>query len=236
MSEDLIILSITAASIAFLHTILGPDHFLPFVVMAKARKWSINKTAIITFLCGAGHVASSVVLGFIGIGMGIAVENLVEIESFRGTVAAWALITFGLLYFVWGLRRASRQMPHNHFHNHENGIYHSHSHDHHHDHAHPHPHEKSNITPWVLFTIFVFGPCEPLIPLLMYPAAKNSYSGVVWVVFIFAAVTIITMCALVLVSSFGIKFLNLGRFEKYTHSMAGASICLSGLAIQFLGL
>ncbi|MDH3975681.1 MAG: sulfite exporter TauE/SafE family protein [Deltaproteobacteria bacterium] len=236
MPDEIIILSFTAASIAFLHTLLGPDHYLPFVVMAKARRWSIVKTAMITFLCGAGHVAGSVILGLIGISLGLAVDGLIEIESFRGIVAAWLLITFGLIYFVWGLRKAVRKVPHNHFHSHENGIHHSHYHHHHKDHVHAHTQEKSNLTPWVLFTVFILGPCEPLIPLLIYPAAKSSYLGVVWVTFVFGAVTIVTMCAFVLVSSFGIKFLNLGRFEKYSHSMAGASICLSGLAIHFLGL
>jgi len=28
---------------------------------------------------------------------------------------------------------------------------------------------------WALFLIFVFGPCEPLIPLIMYPAAKLNF-------------------------------------------------------------
>lgn len=236
MPEEIIILSITAASIAFFHTLLGPDHYLPFVVMAKARKWSIAKTALITFCCGAGHVISSVILGFAGITLGVALDNLVQIESYRGDIAAWALIAFGLVYFVWGLRKAIRKVPHNHFHNHGNGIYHSHSHDHHNEHVHAHSHEKSNITPWVLFTIFILGPCEPLIPLLMFPAAKSSLSGVLWVAFIFSAVTIITMCALVLISSFGFKFIKLGPVEKYSHSIAGASICMSGLAIHFLGL
>jgi len=236
MPDEIIILSFTAASIAFLHTLLGPDHFLPFIVMAKARNWSIAKTVVITCLCGMGHVASSVVLGFIGIGLGMTVDKLVEIESFRGGLAAWGLIAFGLVYFAWGLRRAIRQRPHSHVHAHKGGIFHSHSHAHEEEHVHPHTQENSNLTPWLLFTIFVFGPCEPLIPLLMYPAAKSSYLGVALVVSIFAAVTLITMCTLVLVSSYGIKFLNLGRFEKYSHSLAGASICISGLAIQFLGL
>ncbi|GAG00740.1 unnamed protein product, partial [marine sediment metagenome] len=46
MSNELIALYITAASIGFIHTVFGPDHYLPFVVMSKARKWSLGKTSI----------------------------------------------------------------------------------------------------------------------------------------------------------------------------------------------
>ena len=93
-----------------------------------------------------------------------------------------------------------------------------------------------NITPWVLFTIFVLGPCEPLIPILMYPAAKESLAGLIGVTATFGAVTIITMLTIVIVSSLGLNLTGLKQFERYSHAVAGAAICLCGLAIQFLGL
>ena len=37
MSHDLTILAVTAASIGVVHTLVGPDHYLPFVVLAQAR-------------------------------------------------------------------------------------------------------------------------------------------------------------------------------------------------------
>jgi len=66
---------LTAASIGFFHTLLGPDHYLPFVMMSWARKWSAAKTLLITFVCAVGHIASSVVLGFVGVGFGTAVTT-----------------------------------------------------------------------------------------------------------------------------------------------------------------
>ncbi len=51
---------------------------------------------------------------------------------------------------------------------------HAHEHTHDGEHAHVHESESSSITPWVLFVIFVLGPCEPLIPLLMFPAASRG--------------------------------------------------------------
>ena len=237
MSQELTVLAVTAASIGLLHTLLGPDHYLPFIVMARAREWSATKTMWITLLCGIGHIGSSVLLGMIGIALGIAVTKLELFESVRGNLAAWLLIGFGLVYFIWGLRRALRNRPHEHRHTHADGVTHAHLHVHAKEHLHAHEKEGApSLTPWVLFTIFVLGPCEPLIPLLMYPAAKSSPMGVVLVTSIFGGVTIATMLGIVMVSRLGINLLPTARLERYVHALAGATVCLCGVAIQFLGL
>lgn len=234
--NEIAILAASAAIIGFGHTIAGPDHYLPFIVLARARKWTLMKTFFVTLICGIGHVLSSILIGFAGIALGITVAKLESLESMRGGLAGWALITFGLVYFIWGVRSAVRSRPHSHMHIHADGIVHRHDHMHQGKHIHPHREAGGSLTPWILFTIFVFGPCEPLIPLLMYPAAMNSIDGVLVVSLIFGSVTVLTMSAIVLVSSFGVSFLRLGKLERYSHSMAGATICLSGLAIKFLGL
>jgi nickel/cobalt exporter len=237
VSHEFVLLGITAASIGLFHTLLGPDHYLPFIVMARARGWSVARTAWITFLCGLGHIGSSVLLGLIGVAFGLAASQLTAVESFRGGLAAWALIAFGLVYFVWGVRRAWRHRPHTHWHHHVDGT--AHLHEHRHAAAHVHPHaaeEAANLTPWVLFTVFVFGPCEPLIPLVMYPAARHSLWGVGVVTAVFGAATILTMLGVVLVSLKGITLLPVQRLERYSHALAGATIMACGVAIEFMGL
>ena len=236
MDNSIIILCGTAASIALIHTALGPDHYLPFIMMSRARRWSMVKTAWITFLCGLGHVLSSVLIGLVGVLVGIQVMKLQAFEAFRGSIAAWLLIGFGFAYFVWGLRRAILNRPHHHVHSHGDTAKHEHEHTHTSEHAHVHDEKKRNMTPWILFTIFVFGPCEPLIPLLMYPAAEKSILGTFLVAAVFSVVTIGTMLTIVMFSSWGVAFAKLGRLERYTHAIAGGTICVSGLAIQFLGL
>jgi sulfite exporter TauE/SafE len=236
MDKGLTALYVTAATIGFVHTVFGPDHYLPFIVMGKARNWSLAKTGILTLVCGIGHILSSVVIGVIGIIFGITVMKLETIEAHRGSIAGWALLAFGFAYFVWGLRQAIKNRPHRHVHIHVDSGEHLHDHFHAAEHAHIHEGDKKNITPWILFTIFVLGPCEPLIPILMYPAAKNSMIGLVGVTVIFGTVTIVTMLSIVMVSSFGINFLPLGRLERYGHALAGAAILLCGIAIIFLGL
>jgi nickel/cobalt exporter len=236
MSDSIMLLSVTAVSIGFIHTILGPDHYLPFIVLSEAKKWTLKKTMLITFLCGLGHVLSSVVLGIIGILAGISVNKLVNIESFRGNIAAWLLIAFGLVYMIISIRNLLKKREHSHSHFHRGGEAHSHEHAHFQEHTHVHETEVVKTTPWILFLIFVFGPCEPLIPILMYPAAQNNLSGALLVSLLFSAVTIATMMSVVLVFKLGLNKVNLKPFEKFGHLIAGSMIFLSGLAIQFLGL
>jgi nickel/cobalt exporter len=236
MTNEIILLMGTAVSIGFVHTVLGPDHYLPFIVLSKARGWSGMKTTIITVLCGIGHVLSSVILGFIGIGLGVALFKLEAVESLRGDVAAWFLIAFGFTYFIWGVHRAIRNKPHQHVHLHGGSKEHTHPHRHFGEHTHVHDSTSGNMTPWILFIIFVFGPCEPLIPLVMYPAAKGSIVGVAMVASVFGITTIGTMLGLVLISYYGLSKLPIYKLQKYAHASAGLAILLCGGAIKFLGL
>jgi len=227
------ILILTAASIAFVHTILGPDHYLVFTAMGKARDWSLVRTLRITAWCGIGHVLSSILIGTIGLLFGARLASLVAIESGRGDLAAWALLAFGLMYFAWGLRKAGRGYSHSHIHAHE-GLVHDHEHDHRSDHSHVHEEAGRSITPWAVFIIFVLGPCEALIPLFMYPAARQSTSLVFAVALVFGLVTLITMLAAVLLTTVSIrKMPSLGRWE---HAAAGASVAVCGAAISIIGL
>jgi nickel/cobalt exporter len=233
MNHDLAILLGTAAALGVGHTLIGPDHYVPFVMMSRARGWSTTKTLLITIFSGLGHVAGSVAIGLVGIAAGVALRRLEILESTRGEIAGWLLTAFGLVYGSWGLWRALRNRPHRHAHLHADGTGHEHAHGHGREHAHPHGDEARNITPWVLFTIFVFGPCEPLIPLLMYPAAAVSAGSVALVAAVFALATIATMTAVVALASKGVRVIAMGTLERYTHALAGAAIFLCGVAIRF---
>jgi len=130
ITEQIVYFSGLGATLGFVHTFLGPDHYIPFVFMARARNWKQQKTIVITILCGLGHVLSSVALGFAGITLGIGVTRLTNMEEVRGNWAAWAFAVFGLLYMLWGLYRAYKNKPHKHLHIHTGGIVHEHSHTH----------------------------------------------------------------------------------------------------------
>jgi nickel/cobalt exporter len=226
-------LLVAAAAIALTHTVLGPDHTLPFVMLSRARHWSRRRTFVVTFLCGVGHVGSSVVLGVVGLALGYGVAHITAVESARGDLAAWALVALGTAYAAWGVRHAIRKRAgivahehHGHLHLHAHGA-----------HAHEHANgERSQTTFWALFTVFVLGPCEPLIPLFVLPASRGRWGTAAATAGVFSVVTIATMVTLVGLALAGIRRLPLEAFERWSHALAGAVIACSGLVVIFLGL
>ncbi|MBW2522918.1 MAG: sulfite exporter TauE/SafE family protein [Deltaproteobacteria bacterium] len=236
MDSSIGVIAATAAFLALTHTLIGVDHYLPFVALGRARRWSYRRLAIVVVLCGIGHVASSVLLGFVGIALGIAVGSLESVESTRGELASYLIIAFGLVYMLWGIRAALRNRTHAHEHTHADGSVHQHVHDHHGTHLHTHDSSRRSTVVWVLFLLFVFGPCEPLIPLIMYPAAKSSIAGVALVAGIFSVVTIAVMLVMSLALYAGALRLRWQRLERYTHAAAGFAILAAGLLVAFGGL
>jgi nickel/cobalt exporter len=219
----------TAMAIGFVHTVLGPDHYIPFIALSKGRNWSLTRTLAITGLCGLGHVTGSVLIGLLGLGAGAALNQMVELESLRGQLASWAMLSFGLVYMAWGIKRAWRNQPHKHLHVHGDGTAHLHEHTHHREHAHPHDNSGAVLGPWAMFIVFVLGPCEALIPILMYPAAAHNFVGMAWVVLIFAAATILTMMGIVALSVRGLGRLKQHQWDRYSHALTGAAISLCGV-------
>lgn len=237
MTSELLLLMGTAATVAFVHTLLGPDHYLPFIAMAKARGWTLGKTIKVTLWCGLGHLLGSVALGFGGILLGSGLSRLVKIEALRGEIAAWMLCGLGLAYAVWGVRRALRNRPHSHWHQHDDTVHHhEHGHSGAHAHVHDHRQDAGALAPWVMFIIFVLGPCEPLIPLLMYPAATHSLPGVLAVTTVFGVVTVATMLATVVGLFAGLRRIRFQALHRYSHALAGFTLFVCGAGIAFLGL
>ena len=238
MPGEILFLAFTAASVGFIHTLAGPDHYLPFISLAKARQWSLTRTAGITLACGVGHVVGSLLLTSLGIALGWSVGGLERIELWRGAVAGWLLIGFGLAYLAWGLRRAHRRRPHSHWHSHADATVHSHEHNHVAKHAHIHEATATprgairRLTPWALFLIFILGPCEPLIPLLMLPAAARDWTGIAVIAGAFATATLVTMMVVVLAGRLGAARLPDGSWQRWTHATAGLVIVICGVGIQ----
>ena len=227
-------LTASAAFVGFLHTLTGPDHYLPFLAMARAGQWTLPKTLVVTLVCGIGHVLSSVMLGMLGISLGMAVTGLACFEGMRGSLAGWLLLGFGLAYTAWGIRRAIRKRAHVHLHVHADGNAHEHTHVHTRDHTHVHTdgERARSVTPWILFTIFVFGPCEPLVPILMYPAAKMGLWGVALVALVFSLATLVTMTTIVAVGCLGLAQMSFVHLRRYGHAMAGLVVTACGLAVK----
>ena len=232
MPGELQILIITAITIACLHTITGPDHYLPFIALSKARGWSFGKTLMWTIICGCGHVWSSVLLALGGSAIGWSLSKVSWLENIRGGIAGWVLLVFGLVYGIWGLIRAYKNKPHKHFDTYEDGgIY---VYEHKHGEA-VQPKERYKVTPWVMFIIFLLGPCEPMIPLLYYPAAQHSWSGMLLLILVYTFFTLATMIVMVVLGYYGISFFKTEKLERFMHALGGLTIFICGAGMVFMG-
>ncbi|MFB6319539.1 hypothetical protein [Saccharicrinis sp. FJH54] len=242
--NELYLLIGTAAFLGFFHTATGPDHYIPFIVLSKARKWTQTRTMWITFISGIGHILGSVILGIIGIALGISLSKLELIEAHRGNIVSYLLLTFGLLYTAYGLYKFFTKGKHFHLPGflipkRIRRLQHVVTHQ-------PYDLNKNfrvsddtedvtKITPWILFLIFVFGPCEVLIPLLIFPAAKFSAMGIASVSIVFGITTILTMLIIVFLGYKGASTIKIKDGDRYFHLIAGMGILISGLGMQFFG-
>ena len=223
MSATLPALCLSALAIGVFHTLVGPDHYLPFVALSKARHWSWRRTLLITGGFGLAHTLGTVLLGAVGLMVGLELGWLTSLEALRGDVAAAGLLAVGVVYTAWA---AWRLLRHRYTHHHSDGSAADTNHGHPHAHALPAP-----MLSWSLFIVFVFGPCEALIPLLMYPAAHHDALGVALVTLVFVLATVTTMLAAVSVSLWGLARLKVESLAPYADLLAGATLTACGGAI-----
>lgn len=231
-----------AASLAVVHTAIGVDHALPFVVLSRVQGWSLRRTLWVTGLCGLGHVASAVVLALGAVALGLAAEQLAPLEALRGQLALGLLVAFGLAYAVVGAARLWKRRPHRHAHVHHDGTLHDHDHGHVDEHVHLHAEEKKRVvSAWALFVVLVFGPCEALVPLLLAPGLAQDYALLLGVVLVFGALTVATMLALVTLGVLGAQLVSLERLvgprlAAAGDVAAGLALAATGVAVGALGL
>lgn len=124
-----------AAGVGLAHSIL-PDHWVPLAVLARANRWSLARTAKVSFLASLGHVGLSLALGVVLATAGLALRRVVVADE--GGLVGGVLVLTGLGFLVWALLTRGRGHAHGHSHDHAHA--HSHGGDHAHDPAHPHSH------------------------------------------------------------------------------------------------
>jgi nickel/cobalt exporter len=236
MNGETLALLGTAVVVGGVHTAAGPDHYLPFVALARARNWTLRRTLGVTAACAAGHIASAALIGVAALAFGFGLDRLRILEAHRGGMAAWLLIGLGGAYATWGWVSAARGRRHAHLHTHADGTVHVHEHAHGGEHLHLHEGRGGKSLPWVLFLVFVFGPCEPLIPLVVVPAATLGPIVTVEVSLLFGAATLVTMLTLVTLGYQGVARLTAPAvLSRYGHVAAGLLILACGVAVK-LGL
>lgn len=208
MNGWLFTLLLTAATVGSLHA-LAPDHWVPFSVLGRARRWSAGRTIRLTLICGLGHVTVSAAFGIAALMIGTR-----AVTAFGSTLqsnAALLLIGFGLAYMIWGLRRSF-----------SNRLTHTHPHDH-------------KLTEWSLFLFFCADPCVALIPMII-AASTRGWSAIALVIVIYEVAMFVTMVSLVLTAHAGASAIRLPWLDRYGDAMAGALIVVLGAVVTVLGV
>lgn len=112
-----------AAGVGIAHSIL-PDHWVPLAVVARTNRWSLGRTAKVSFLASLGHVSVSLVLGVILAAAGLALRKTIVAEE--GQIVGGVLVLTGIGFLIWALLMRG----HGHSHAHGHGDRHLHPHDH----------------------------------------------------------------------------------------------------------
>ncbi|GAA3649577.1 hypothetical protein [Flavivirga jejuensis] len=228
---DFNLICLTIVSISAMHTFSGPDHYLPFIVLSRSKKWRLSKTIFWTCLCGFAHVLSSVVLGILGIFLGVTVSKIFHIETIRGGFAAWLLLIFGVVYIFYAFYKLRKNKIHKHFNVSEEGDIYVFEHQHGQSVL---PKKNYKVTPWVMFFIFALGPSEPLIPLIIYPYINYSFIEIGILITLYTFTTVFMMLSLVLLGFYGSKLINYQGFEKHIDLISGLAITICGIGMVFL--
>jgi nickel/cobalt exporter len=202
------VLVAAAITVGSIHTV-APDHWMPFAVLARAERWSAKRTAIVTALCGLGHVTTSVALGVLAVTFG---RELLETFGRRlDRVAGLLLVGFGVAYAIWALHRRMR------------------------DRAHAHAHSHRPLTAWSLFLLFSADPCVAVIPLI-FVAAPLGWLRTLAVVAAYELATIATMVVLVLPARAAMHTIRAAWADEWGDALAGGVVACVGIAVIGFGI
>jgi hypothetical protein len=231
MQSDMLFLIIGAVTIACVHTGSGPDHYLPFIALSKSRGWTYRRTLLWTAICACGHVWGSVLLGLAAAAIGWSLSKVGWLQVVRGGVAGWFMLLFGICYGCWGLWRAYKNKPHKHFDMYADGEMYVYEHQHGQAVA---MQDRHKVTPWVMFIIFLTGPCEPMVGLMCSPAIAHSLWGLWLLIIVYTAATLLTMLVMVTLGYLGIAFVKTEKIERYVHALGGLTLVVCGVGMVFM--
>ena len=242
-----ITLIVTGFTVAFLHAAI-PTHWLPFVVAARAQRWNLAKTLVVTGVAGSGHVLFTTALGVLVAWGGIAL-NAKWSRAFP-IIAGSALILVGFVYLMRQLKGSHGHVHLFRVHSHHERDAHLHHHDSHqhyqqHNHDHNHYEEQTEIeriegewsrrrSDWAvmagLFALLTFSPCEAFLPVFL-TGAKYGWGGFAFLSALLATATVAGMMTFTWLTLLGSQRLHFQALDKYEAMIVGGIFCLLGVVI-----
>ena len=226
MASTAVLLFLSSCSTAIIHALI-PDHWLPFVLLARAQTWSDRRTLTLVGITGAIHVSVSIAVGAGVILLGTAsAHGLAErLGSSLELLAGLLLIAFGLIYGLWAHRREARaHAPAGNQGPAPAGTP-----------MHAHGHLLSRWSRGVrsggaLVAIIGISPCVLLQPILFAAGAEGPIAAVAAAVG-FALCTVGTMLCVTFVATHGMRRLDLRFFARFGDLVSGLVIAAIGLLV-----
>ncbi|MFK4059007.1 hypothetical protein [Brevundimonas sp. NPDC046655] len=194
---------------AFLHAAL-PTHWLPFVLVGRAQRWSLMRVMTVAVTAGLAHIASTALVGSLIVAAGLALNAW--IGGLLPHLSAALLFLFGAFY----LARASLQKPIT-----ATGP----------EAEVPEPAVSDRAAFWGLVLMMAVTPGEVLLPIYLSSATEGVMAlGLLTVAF--AAGTVLGMTLLAALASAGYSILRLERWARYEGAILGVALILIGFLVM----
>ncbi|MDO8542792.1 MAG: hypothetical protein Q7S40_20315 [Opitutaceae bacterium] len=232
-SPVLTTVAVTGFTVAFLHAAI-PTHWLPFVLVARARGWGRAKTVAITSLAGIGHVALTSLLGLAIAWFGF------QLDERAGEVFPWLagglLLGFAVFYFwrQWkGIGVCHHHTPGSHHHADEH-CQTEHEQSHWQEELQDSPLVSSKAGDWAavsgLFVMLTLSPCEGFLPVYL-SAVQFGWRGFVVLSVILAVATLAAMAVFTWLALIGFERFRLKTFERYEAGLLGGLFAVLGVIV-----
>ena len=194
---------------AFLHAAL-PTHWLPFVLVGRAQRWSLMRVMTVAVTAGLAHIASTAVVGSLIVAAGLALNAW--IGGLLPHLSAALLFIFGAFY----LARASLQKPIT-----ATGP----------EAEVPEPAVSDRAAFWGLVLMMAVTPGEVLLPIYL-SSATEGVTALALLTLAFAAGTVLGMTLLAALASAGYSILRLERWARYEGAILGIALIVIGFLVM----
>lgn len=193
---------------AFLHAAL-PTHWLPFVLVSRAQRWSIARMLGAVVAAGLAHIATTALAGSLIVMAGLALNQWVA--GILPHLSAALLFIFGAFY----LARASLKRPQL-----VSGP----------QTELTEPGVSDRAAFWGLVVILAISPGEVLLPIYL-SAADEGLAALGLLTLCFAVGTLAGMIVLSLIAHASASLLKLERWARYEGAILGVALIILGLLV-----
>lgn len=227
----------TAAATALFHTLI-PDHWLPFVLIGKARGWTGRTTALVSGLSALIHTGLSVGLALLALEIGALWAGTIGQTLTRSS--ALLLVVFGVVYALWAWRKSGHFHPGGrllHSADERRACAGGEGHDHP-GHLHYHAdgeliHGAVRRSGWFLAVIVGLNPCVLLLP-IMIATLERGTAAVAVVTLVYALVTTVLTVGLSVAGTVGTRRIALPGAARHAESASGILVALTGVVFLLL--